>query len=132
MMYYRYSNADTAISNYTGFGMFSRNENRVSACYGQNRFTYDGSDGIEIEAMKERFVDAWENFSDCAPDYMQQMTADEFFQAFNPTDIVEDAEAWDNSDFRRFFCDYIYNDESAILLDDGAIVFDEALTKKSE
>ena len=69
----------------------------------------------------------WEDCKDCAQDYMQNMTAEEFFQAFDPDDIVDDAGAWDNSDFRLFFNEFIYNDEAAILLSDGAIVFDENL-----
>lgn len=123
-MYYRYTNENTAISDYTGFGMFTKNEGRVSTSYGCNRYTYDGANGISIHDMKDRFLEAWEDYSDCAPDYMQDLTGEEFFEAFNPQDIVEDAEAWDNPDFRRFFSDYIYDDETAIILDDGAIVFD--------
>lgn len=129
MTYYRYTNEESAISNYTGFGMFTINEERVSGYYGENRFTYDGTNGININELHDRFVGAWEECKDCAPDYMQNLTGEEFFQAFNPEDIVDDAGAWDNDDFRRFFCDYIYDGEPAIILDNGAIVFDEYLVK---
>lgn len=126
-MYYRYADAENAINDYAGFGMFAANENRVSDCYGDHRFLYDGTDGISIYDLREKIMNAWEDYRDCAPDYMQDMTAEEFFNSFNPEDIVNDAEAWDNGDFRQFFSDFIYDFESAIILDDGAIVFDENL-----
>ena len=126
-MYYRYSNGDV-ISNYTGFGMFSDNESKVEGCYGSNKYTYDGSNGVSIFMIKNHFVGAWEECKDNAPDYLQHLTPEEFFQAFDPEDIVEDAEAWDNPDIRMFFNQFIYDDEPAILLTNGAIVFDEALT----
>lgn len=127
MMYYRYTNSENAISDYTGFGMFAKNEGRVSQCYGDTRFLYDGTDGVSIQVLRERIIDAWNEYKDNAPEYMQDLTADEFFQAFDPEDIVDDAGAWDNDDFRRFFNDFIYDDEPAIILTDGAIVFDEML-----
>ncbi len=127
MTYYRYTDGE-AISEYTGFAMFTKNEDRVDGGnYGSCRFTYDGTNGVELESLKERFIEMWEDCKDCAQDYMQNMTAEEFFQAFDPDDIVDDAGAWDNSDFRLFFNEFIYNDEAAILLSDGAIVFDENL-----
>lgn len=129
MTYYRYTNEESAISDYTGFGMFAINEGRVSECYGANCFIYDGTDGVDINDMHDRFLEAWEECKDNAPDYMQELTGEEFFKAFDPEDIVEDAEAWDNGDFRRFFVEFIYDDEAAILLTDGAIVFDENLVK---
>lgn len=126
-MFYRYADADNKINELTGFAMFSDNEGRVSNCYGSTRYTYDGTDGISIDELKNRFLEAWEDCSDCAPDYMQGLTGDEFFKCFDPDDIVDDAGAWDNDDFRRFFADYIYDDEPAIILTNGAIVFDESL-----
>ena len=127
MMYHRYTHTETPISDYAGFGMFAKNEGRVSSGYGTNHFAYDGRSGVDINEMKDRIIDAWEDFRDCAPDYMQDMDPEEFFKAFDPDDIVDDAEAWDNEDFRRFFYDYIYEDEKAILLSTAAIVFDEEL-----
>lgn len=129
MKYYRYTNGETAVSEYTGFGMFAKNRDRISQCYGSNCFTYDGANGVDINDMHDRFLEAWEECKDSAPDYMQEMTVEEFFKAFDPEDIVDDAGAWDNDDFRRFFVDFIYDDEAAILLSDGAIVFDETLVK---
>lgn len=129
-MFYRYSNSDSAISDITGFAMFSNNEGRVSCNYGQNLYTYDGTDAVSIEDLKTRIMDAWEAYRCNAEDYMQDMSADEFYACFDPEDIVDDAGAWDNSDFRRFFADYIYEDESAIILSSGAIVFDENLIIK--
>lgn len=129
MTYYRYTNSETAISEYTGFGMFTTNEGRVCDCYGSNRFTYDGTAGIAIEDLRERFIKAWEDCKDCVPEYMQDLTGEDFFETFDPEDIVDDAGAWDNGDFRRFFSDFIYEDEPAILLSNGAIVFDESLVR---
>lgn len=126
-MYYRYADENNKINGMTGFGMFTENEDRVSGCYGSKRYTYDGADGVNIDDLKDRFIRAWDECKDCAPDYMQELTGEEFFESFNPEDIVDDAGAWDNDDFRRFFNDFIYDDESAIILDNGAIVFDENL-----
>lgn len=124
-MYFRYANKNNKINPITGFAMFSNNENRVSECYGDIKYTYDGTDGVKIEDMKNRFYEAWEDCKYNAPEYMWNLTADEFFNAFNPSDIVNDAEAWDNDDFRRFFSEFVYDDEVAIILDNGAIVFDD-------
>lgn len=126
-MFYRYSNSDSAICDITGFAMFSDNEGRVSSNYGQNLFMYDGTDAVNIEDLKERITNAWNEYRYNAEDYMQDISADEFYSCFDPDDIVDDAGAWDNSDFRRFFADYIYENESAIILSSGAIVFDEKL-----
>lgn len=130
MTYHRYTNENCAVSDYTGFGMFTVNEGRVGCGnYGENHFTYDGTNSVNIKDMKDRFIEAWEDYKECAPDYMQNLTTEEFFQCFDPEDIVEDAGAWDNSDFRIFFNDYIYEDEAAIILSNGAIVYDESLTR---
>ena len=74
--------------------------------------TYDGANSVNIEDMKERFIEAWEDHKDCTPDYMQDLTAENFYECFDPEDIVDDAGAWDNSDFRMFFSDYIYDGEN--------------------
>lgn len=126
-MYYRYADKNNKINEMTGFGMFAENEGRVSGCYGDTKYTYDGTDAVNIHDLKDRFLEAWDDCKDCAPEYMQDLTGDEFFQCFNPQDIVDDAEAWDNPDFRRFFAEFIYDDEKAIILGNGAIVFDENL-----
>lgn len=129
-MFYRYTHSDNKINNMTGFAMFCKNENRVCGGYGPVRYTYDGIGGVDIYDLREKFMQAWNECKDYAPDYMQEMTPDEFFESFNPDDIVDAAGAWDNSDFRMFFNDFIYDGESAILLDDGAIVFDENLIQE--
>lgn len=126
-MYYRYADKNNKINEMTGFGMFAENEGCVSGCYGDTKYTYDGTDAVNINDLKDRFIEAWDDCKDCAPEYMQDLTGDEFFQCFNPQDIVDDAEAWDNPDFRRFFAEFIYDDEKAIILENGAIVFDENL-----
>lgn len=130
MMYYRYADEYNKINEMTGFGMFTENEGRVSECYGSVRYTYDGKEGTDIQDMKERFLEAWEECRDNTPDYMQELTGEEFFECFNPEDIVEDAGAWDNDDFRMFFNDFIYDGEAAIILENGAIVFDESLIEE--
>ena len=113
MIYHRYTNKNHAVSDYTGFGMFTADERRVEGGhYGKIHFTYDGANSVNIEDMKERFIKAWEDY-----------------ECFDPEDIVDDAGAWDNSDFRMFFSDYIYDGEAAIILSNGAIVFDENLAK---
>lgn len=129
-MYYRYADEYNKINEMTGFAMFASDEGRVSGCYGSNKYTYDGRNAVNITEMHDRFCDVWENCKDNAPEYMQELTPEEFFQAFNPEDIVDDAGAWDNDDFRRIFGDYIYEDEPAIILDNGAIVFDENLIEE--
>ena len=130
MIYHRYTNKNHAVSDYTGFGMFTADERRVEGGhYGKIHFTYDGANSVNIEDMKERFIKAWEDYKDCTPDYMQGLTAENFYECFDPEDIVDDAGAWDNSDFRLFFSDYIDEGEAAIILSNGAIVFDENLAK---
>lgn len=127
MTYYRYTTSmDNMISPYFGFGMFAESEDS-SEGYGDLKFTYDGADGVDIEDLRDRIVSEWEAYRDIAPDYMQDFSSDEIFECFNPVDIVESAGAWDNEDFVRFFWDCVYDDERAIITNDGAIVFDKSL-----
>lgn len=128
MKYVRYTMNNTAFYPGVGFAMFvdAKKEYRIENVYGDYRWSYDGTNGVNINDLKQKFIDAWENYKDAAPEYMQSLSPEEFFEAFNPTDIVDDAGAWDSDDFRRFFSDFIYGFEEALLLNDGAIVFEDA------
>lgn len=128
MEYVRCTMNNTAFYPGVGFAMFvdAKKQHRIENAYGEYRWSYDGKNGIDINDLKQRFIDAWENYKEAAPEYMQSLSSEEFFETFNPIDIVEDAGAWDNDDFRRFFQIFIYNCEDALLLNDGAIVFEDA------
>lgn len=130
--YYRFSNSETPMSEY-GHAMFSENEGSVSG-YGENEYIYDGKNAVPIESLKDLIVKKWDEAIEngMEPIGYENLTGEEVYQEFDPSDIVMSAQAWDNGELLTWFYENVAleNDITAVTTKDGAIVFDENLIKK--
>lgn len=115
-----------------GHAMFVDNE-FSSENYGDILYTYDGTDGIDIEYLHEIIVNEWNKTVDkcMEPIGFEGIDAEDIYNEFNPDDIVMSAGAWD-SELVTWFGDVILanHDIKAVITNDGAIVFDPALIKR--
>jgi len=98
--------------------------------YGDREFTYGGEGAVEIEDLKDIITEAWDESVEfhAAPIDYQHLDAKEVYESFNPSDIVDSAEAWD-TELAGWFYEKIAekNGITAVITDDGAIVLDEYL-----
>lgn len=137
--YHRYTN-NGPMSEW-GHAMFAKgNPYRVSF-YGDNHYTFDGNAphiGTIISDIKARILeDVEQGYSNLDSDFdllgITEDNIDEFVTAYNPSDVVDTAGAWDNSYLLAAAWSVLESKEIyAVLLDDGAIVFDESLINKTE
>lgn len=128
-MYYRATRC-LPINPVTGFGMFSKKELSPEDVKPRNVYVYDGSEGISIQELRHFIMGRFNDNRRVLSDTFCYMYPYDFYQMFDPDDIIEDAGAWGEPEIRRFFYDYIYDGEKAILLTSGAIVFDKNLIKE--
>lgn|SRR5699024_7528077 len=132
MMYYRFSNSDNPMSDW-GHAMFVDNE-FSSEGYGDILYTYDGTDGINIEDLHDIIINEWNRTVDngLEPIGFKEIDAEDIYNEFNPEDIVMSAGAWD-SELVTWFGDVILakHNIKAIITNDGAIVFDPTLIKRA-
>ena len=141
-MYYRCTNKNTPMSDW-GHAMFCDDIYKISH-YGENLYTYDGTNGIHIKDLEGIIKSTWlqcqsdddwtlaeANGADM--DYYKNLSADEICKLLNPTDIVDTAAAWD-SELCTWFWFYIAepNGIPAVITNNGAIVWDESLIKKED
>jgi len=63
---------------------------------------------------------------------LDENSVDSLVSTFNPSDIVDSAQAYDNADFNQFLYDEILEPRGygAIVTQDGSIVYDESMIKK--
>ena len=132
-MYYRYANKNNKMSDF-GHAMFAIDTESIEDCYGDTLYTYDGTDGVKIEDIKDKIINAWneclkDGFDIFNDDYFENLDAETIYNMFNPSDIVMSAEGWDNAFTVTWFWEYVAepNNINAIITQDGAIVFDEDL-----
>lgn len=132
MMYYRYFNSENPMSDW-GHAMFVDNE-FASENYGDILYTYDGTDGVDIEDLHDIIINEWNRTVDkcMEPIGFEGIDAEDIYNEFNPEDIVMSAGAWD-SELVTWFGDVILakHDIKAVITNDGAIVFDPALIKRA-
>lgn len=129
--YYRFSNRQCPMSDW-GHAMFCDNEDAVTH-YGDNEFTYNGLEGTPIEDLHDIIVNAWKKTVEngAEPMYFEGEDAETVFESFNPDDIVESGQAWDCGELCTWFSDNVASVHgiNAVILFDGAVVFDEKLIK---
>ena len=129
-MYHRYTDSNSPMSEW-GHAMFA---SRPEPSYGRNHYIYDGRGAVRIEELEQIVKDAWlacqesGDWGEMYDDYYQSLSADEAFGSLNPTDIVSSAGGWD-CDLMVWFWQFVAepNGITAVLTNDGAIVFDESL-----
>lgn len=137
--YHRYTN-NGPMSEW-GHAMFAKgNPYRVSF-YGDNHYTFDGNAphiGAVVSDIKARILeDVDQGYSNLDSDFallgITEDNIDEFVTAYNPADVVDTAGAWD--EFYGIAVAWEVMEAKgicAVLLDDGAIVFDEGLINQVE
>lgn len=134
--YHRYTNSNSPMSDW-GHAMFAYGDEHRTDNYGANHYTYDGTDGVNIQDIEQAIKDAWAECQETGhfgflPESDQDLTAEEVYQSFNPENIVDGAQGWD-CDLACWFWEFVAepNDIMAVITQDGAILFDEALIAKA-
>lgn len=134
-MYHRYTNSNSPMSEW-GHAMFSA---RPEPVYGRNHYTHDGRGAVCIEELEQIVKNAWlasqesGDWGEMYDEYYQSLSAGEVFDSLNPQDIVSSAEGWD-CDLMVWFWQFVAepNGITAVLTNDGAIVWDPDLIDKAE
>ncbi|MCK9479866.1 MAG: hypothetical protein M0R40_10280, partial [Firmicutes bacterium] len=135
--YNRYYDSKRGVMSRSGYAMFAEGNlyNRGSM-FGDRIALYDGKQSIKAEDLKPKIIDAWESYknsdaweNDLDLHYLKDISAQEIADSFNPKDIINSAEAYDNEAVVAWLWEYVLepNDIYAITTNDGAIVFDEDL-----
>lgn len=136
--YYRYTNSLNPMSDW-GHAMFAANQYKVEN-YGDHGWIISDSDGISIHNLKEQIIskftewqkeNAWDTWYEIAY-FVNEITPEQFFEAFDPRDIVDSAEAYDNDFYVTWLWDNILepNDIYTIITSDGAVTFDKDIINK--
>ncbi len=116
-----------------GHAMFAEDRDSVCDCYGENEYLYDGSNSTNIEDLKDAIISTWKEDAEMGllPIGYDDVSAEDIYDCFNPDDIVASAGAWDDGDVLTWFWERVGErmDISAIITNDGAIVFDRDLIK---
>lgn len=139
MTYYRFARDSNPMSDW-GHAIMADSMDRIENCYGENCFTYDGEGAVSIEDLRDEIASKWDEQREdgtfegnmITQDYLLEITGEELFEAFNPEDIVDTAQAWDNDDMVQWFYDNVLQDGDtfkAVITRDGAVVFDASLLK---
>jgi hypothetical protein len=138
MAYVRFTHGPNPISDY-GHAMFVEMEklDRVSSgTYGDYGWQYDGQDGVEIDDIQNDVWKQWkkdietERMPYVLSSNVEALTKEEFFDELDPDNIVSSAGLWDVQEFVSWFWDRF--EEPAVLLWDGAIVYDPELIEPFE
>ena len=140
-LYHRFTNSETALSDW-GHAMFAADILAVEG-YGENHFTYDGRDGVEIYDIYDDIVAAWERdkeadfFGDWGmtngTEWAKTVSGEEIADGFIPADVVDSAENWD-IDLVQWIWERVLDPMAimAVYWDAGAIVFDPDLIKRED
>jgi len=135
-VYYRFTNKETPMSDW-GHAMFAEDRDSVDF-YGNNEYHLPVSSTVDINELEDAIKSAWnasiadEDFGDIAysdwANIIENISADEAFEQFNPDDIVNSAAAYD-SDWVCWLWERVLAPRGimAVRTTDGAICFDESL-----
>lgn len=135
MKSYRFTNQQNVMSDW-GHAMFADDRSMVEH-YGEKEYTVDHQDLVAFEAIREEMKAqlqddiesgaAYDFFSDVELAY----GVDAIVDSYNPDDIVDGAEAYDNSSFLGWLCErFLTEDIRGIKTRNGAVVFDEEIISK--
>lgn len=126
-MYYR--RAKQAMSIW-GHAMMVEDRVDDTGAYEGDLYCYDGHEGVRIETLYDAIVEAW-NEGNVPEDY-EGIAAEEIVSSFNPQDIINSAEAYDDAALLTWFWENVLEQEGiyAVLTQDGAVVFDEDLLEE--
>lgn len=129
---------EDAVSNYTGYAMFADRPDRIYGAYGEDLYTVNHSDLENIDNLKENIEKAWNETVEngmlpSSLEYLEEMDGKEIAESFDPKDIVDSADAWDNQDLTTWAFDYgIFDDIPGVKTQDGAIVWDPEIITEAD
>ena len=136
---YRFTNSENPMSEYR-HAMFSDSEDRVEF-YGRNRYLVDASKLTPFESVKPLIEsaydqDAEEDFrmmQNCGVDEFAYQDKESFVNSFNPEDIVESAEGYDNTamNYWLYECVLEPNGIDGIRTQNGGVVYNEELVQSA-
>lgn len=123
---YRRINSNEVMSNW-GHAMFSDNPDRITS-YGKNVYEVDTNALPNITTLSDEIKYQFEKSIEWGElEEFANLSSDEFAELFNPTEIVESAEAWDNDELLSWFWEKIAEKKGieGIKTNNGAIVFQQ-------
>ncbi|GAB6170526.1 hypothetical protein JCM15765_33260 [Paradesulfitobacterium aromaticivorans] len=139
-MYYRYTKRDNPMSDW-GHAMFCNDQERVEN-YGEYGWAFDENNGVNIADIRDAIIEAWEldREQGFTGDFGNQvfegsayydMTGEEVADSFDPEDIVDSAEAYDDT-LVVWLWERILSERGidAVITGNGAVVFDESLISR--
>ncbi|ALS22281.1 hypothetical protein [Paenibacillus naphthalenovorans] len=134
--YYRFTNSNSPMSDW-GHAMFAEDRYKVEN-YGKNEYTITSDKTVDIYDIKDLIINKWiecqenEYFGSLSETgYWLTVDAEEIFESFNPTNIVDSAEGYDH-DIVCWLWEMVLepNNIMAVRTYDGAVCFDEELIEK--
>ena len=138
---YRYvSKGENPISEYAGYAMFADDEGMVSSgIYGEDAYTVSHDELTSIDDLKDTIAAAWdktvENGNEPASLWnLAELPGEEVAELFDPADIVDSAEAWDEPDLISWAFEYgVFDDvPNGVKTQDGAVVWNADVIEKKK
>lgn len=136
---YRFSDTSDPMSDW-GHAMFSDIEGRVEH-YGENKFTVKESELASFEDIAELIDKAYEEDKADGFRMMRSFGIDEniynnkaeFIESFNPVDIVDSAEGYEDAAMNMWLYETVLepNDIKGIRTQNGGVVYDESIIERA-
>ena len=135
---YRFYGRDDPMSR-AGYAMFSDDYSLNSKAYGGDNaraFSVSENDLTDFHDIKGKIIEARHNTDENLPWVLEDYTElgdNEFADMFNPEDIVNSADAWDNEDLVQWFWENVGepNEIPGVKTQDGAIAFDLGIIRRN-
>lgn len=127
-IYVRRTKNDNPMSDW-GHAMFVEGTPDTLGAYGDVVHRFDGKNAMPISDLKEKMEAAYEKYPAFFSEYEDIEDFEDLYHWFDPDDIVDSAEAYDNADFLEWLYTRVLspNGIEAITTQQGAIVFDPDL-----
>lgn len=119
-----------------GHAMFMDDPGSIEI-YGKNRYSVFKEDLTSIDDLKRKIAEQWDRDKErgfLPHQYMEEMSGEEAADNFDPTDIVDSAQAWDNEDMVQWFFAHedLFENTPGVKTSDGAVVWDESIIYKTD
>lgn len=132
------ASGESPISSYTGYGMFADDPNAVDM-YGESLYTVDNSALPSIDDFKAAIANAWNEDLESGmlpvsiESLAENFTGEQIAETFDPQNIVDGADAWDDPDLTTWAFDRgIFDDVPGVKTSDGSIVWDESVIQQTD
>lgn len=132
------ASGESPISSYTGYGMFADDPNTVDM-YGDSLYTVDNSALPSIDDFKAAIANAWNEDLESGmlpvsiESLAENFTGEQIAETFDPKNIVDGADAWDDPDLTTWAFDKgIFDGVPGVKTSDGSIVWDESVIQQTD